>query len=144
MKDPCICLAVLLTVMSAAITGGEALAHGTVCSVDESAMMVEASYHDGSPMSFCDVTVKRIDSGVLVASGSTDGEGHFFFLPPSGIAVMVEVDDGMGHKVSLPVHGDTKAEKENVGRPGNIWLIVTGLGAIFGSAGIYMMIRSRN
>ena len=144
MRSLFIYLSLSITVLCAACYGGEALAHGTVCSVDESAIMVEAAYHDGSPMAFCDVTVKRSDSGVLLASGSTDGEGRFFFLPSSEVAVTVEVDDGMGHLASVSVDpGASGSERESDGRPGNIWLVVTGLGAIFGTAGIYMMIRSR-
>ncbi|HSG28105.1 MAG TPA: hypothetical protein VLA34_06475 [Candidatus Krumholzibacterium sp.] len=136
--------ALVLSALIASCSCGAAFAHGAHCRVDESALMVEAAYHDGSPMSFCDVTVKEEGTESIVLSGSTDDEGRFFFIPAPGRRLIVEIDDGMGHQVSQTLDiSERRDGSEGPGRPRDIWLVVIGVGAIFGAAGLYMMIRSR-
>ncbi len=134
----------VLAALIASCSSGAAFAHGARCRVDDSALMVEATYHDGSPMSFCDVTVIEEGTDSILVSGSTDDEGRFFFLPAPGRRLMVEIDDGMGHQVSQVLDmSEGPGGSEGPGRPRDIWLVVIGVGAIFGAAGLYMMIRSR-
>lgn len=140
--------ALILASLAAALPvlwSGGAGAHGAHCRVERGAVMIEATYHDGSPMEYCEVTVRAAGAGQAVITGSTDGEGRFCFLPAGGSDLSIEVDDGMGHIASARVEAGrpgvaVSAEERS---PAVVWPVTAGVGAVFGLAGIYMMIRQR-
>ena len=115
------------------------MAHGTQCRIVEGVKMIEAAYHDGSPMAFCDVSVFSGDT--LVTSGSTDKDGRFTLAADDARVLRVEIDDGMGHLASIEIGAEEVIE--TVGQKNRMMLTVTGVSVIFGLLGLFSIFRHR-
>lgn len=121
------------------------LAHGVRHSVSEGAMAVTATYDDGSPMAFCDVSVfSSVDPDEPYQTGSTDPAGRFAFVPDTNGSWRVTVDDGMGHAMTAEVNVHTGAagsagpDETKISRS---MALVIGLCWILGFFGIYSLAR---
>jgi len=110
-------------------------AHGVTHEVFEVGTGVRATYDDGSPMAYCDVTVcapGRSESEFQ--AGATDRNGCFAFVPDTNGTWRVSVDDGMGHLVRAEIEvGPNVMESKDGGRgQGRLGRAVVGVSIIFG------------
>lgn len=120
------------------------LAHGVAYREFQVGTGIEATYDDGLPMSFCDVSVfSPTDSGTPYQSGETDPQGCLAFVPNTNGLWKVTVDDGMGHVMTAEVRVDptrsgapVPSHKLNRGLRAMI-----GFSLIFGLFGIYILAR---
>lgn len=122
-----------------------AFGHGARCTVIEGGMSVEAVYHDGSPMSFCDVEVFRPGDEEAYQVGTTDPLGRFAFVPDTTGAWTVAVDDAMGHRATEEI--DVQAAGVKVGRDAGmsrIHGVVVGVSVIFGVFGLFSLFYRRS
>ena len=126
------------------VVGSIALAHGVKHRVFPGGTGIEASYDDGSPMAFCDVTVfAPDDQDGEYQTGTTDPHGRFAFVPDTNGVWTLTVDDGMGHLVSAVVQAGPN-ELVSGGadtRVGRLTGGIVGVSVIFGLFGIYCLIR---
>ncbi|MCK4539431.1 MAG: hypothetical protein KAV42_11600 [Candidatus Krumholzibacteria bacterium] len=126
---------------------GAVMAHGTECRVVQDGLMIEASYDDGSPMSYCDVSVFRPGSpDSAFVTGTTSEDGRFSFVARAEGMWKIEVDDGMGHLAVMDV--EVGPEGATGGQPsarqGRILETVTGVSVIFGLLGLYYIFRRKH
>lgn len=85
-------------------------AHGVSYSIGRGGMVINAAYDDGTPMSYAEAEIIQPDSDLPFASGWTDRNGRFCFLPDTKGDYNIKIDDGMGHmiKFTLPVSENIK------------------------------------
>jgi nickel transport protein len=121
------------------------LAHGVRYSLSEGAMVVTATYDDGSPMAFCDASVfSPADPANAYQAGNTDPRGRFAFVPDTNGLWRLTVDDGMGHAMKAEVNVGTGAvgsagpDEKKISRP---MALLMGFCLIFGLFGIYSLAR---
>lgn len=102
----------LLLLIFLFLPGQYATAHGVTHSLStEKAVLLQAGYSDGSPMSFAEVVVfSPSDSEVEHQNGRTDKNGRFAFLPDVQGEWRVSVSDGMGHAFSRQIRIDNPAD----------------------------------
>jgi nickel transport protein len=120
--------------------------HGTHCSWIEGGTAVEAVYHGGEPMAFCDVSVFRPGGEEApYQTGSTDPRGRFAFVPDTTGTWKVTVDDGMGHSATAEVLvGPEGIRTEGGGRaPDRIRGIIVGISVIFGFFGLFSFLYGK-
>jgi nickel transport protein len=123
-----------------------AFAHGVRHSVSEGATVVAATYDDGSPMAFCDVTVLAPQNGEApYQEGTSDRNGCFAFLPDTNGTWTVTIDDGMGHleeaRIEIDSIGGPKTETAHA--PDRLGGAVVGISIIFGIFGVYALLTRR-
>jgi nickel transport protein len=106
---------------------------------------VTARYDDGEPMSYAAVEISAPDAEIGFQTGRTDRNGCFMFRPEVQGKWNVVVNDGMGHRLALPLElgagsnatgtndAVVSAPVQSVSRPVKI---ITGLCIIFGLYGI--------
>ena len=120
------------------------LAHGARHTVIKGGTGVEATYDDGSPMAFCDVSVFSPSDPVgEYQTGTTDPRGRFAFVPDTNGAWKVTVDDGMGHMVTAEIAVGLEGIKQGGSRNGvdRPMGAIVGVSLIFGLFGLYCLIR---
>ena len=77
-------------------------AHGTLGSVDRaSGILISASYDDGEPMSYAEVSIIVGDEPIPFQTGRTDKHGRFMVFPGSEGTCKAVIKDGMGHGITL-------------------------------------------
>ncbi|MBT3194041.1 MAG: hypothetical protein HN341_15975 [Verrucomicrobia bacterium] len=126
------------------VVGSFAFAHGVQHRVFPGGTGVEATYDDGSPMAFCDVTVVAPgDQGNEHQTGTTDPHGRFAFIPDTNGIWNLSVDDGMGHLVTAEVQIGPNAlvGSRPDTRVGRLTGGIVGVSVIFGLFGIYCLCR---
>jgi nickel transport protein len=111
-------------------------------------MAVEATYHDGSPMAFCDVEVFRPSGEEPYQTGTTDSHGRFAFVPNTTGSWSVAVDDGMGHRAIAEVVVDTQEIQlsqthTHDGGIDTTGRLVLGLSAILALFGLISLVYAR-
>lgn len=108
------------------------------------AVVVHARFDDdGHPAANADISVYRQGEGEAFASGTTDPNGLFAFVPDAAGRWTAVVDDGFGHRETLDVEprldGSLPPEAE---APVSRWRdLITGLAILFGATGIWMARR---
>ncbi|CAN2044543.1 nickel transport protein [Candidatus Magnetomoraceae bacterium gMMP-1] len=129
-------------------------AHGTAYSIlnDNNAVTLFFYYSDGEPMNYAEILIlspetagQKSEQKIEYQNGRTDQKGRFAFYPDSAGTWLIEVNDGMGHKVSAEVevkdtsgsNKENQAQDERV-QPGNkcdqtpkSFKIILGLSLIF-------------
>ncbi len=123
-----------------------ALAHGVRHGVSEGATVVSATYDDGSPMSFCDVSVFGPDSSEHpYQEGTSDRNGCFAFVPDTNGVWKITVDDGMGHilKARIDVDSTQSRRMDSTRHADRLGGVAVGIGVIFGCFGLYSMLARR-
>lgn len=122
-------------------------AHGAECRLVENGLMIEASYDDGSPMAYCDVSVFRPGSPDSVfVTGTTSEDGRFSLVARAEGKWKIEVDDGMGHLAVLEMEigrGGVTGDQSFVRRDRTLQ-VVTGVSIIFGIFGLYSIFRRKH
>jgi nickel transport protein len=111
--------------------------------VSEGATVVAATYDDGSPMAFCDVTVFGPDAREEpYQEGTSDRNGCFAFLPDTNGTWTVTVDDGMGHVAEARIDIDSAGGRrsEEAHHADRLSGAVVGISVIFGCFGVYAML----
>ena len=122
------------------------LAHGVRHSVSEGATVVTATYEDGSPMAFCDVTVFAPGSRQEpYQEGTSDRNGCFAFLPDTNGTWRVTVNDGMGHLADavIKIGSAGRRDVHKAHHADRLGGAMVGIGVIFGCFGIYAMLAGR-
>ncbi|MFH1313686.1 MAG: hypothetical protein ABIJ00_10750 [Candidatus Eisenbacteria bacterium] len=135
----------ILAVGLVAIAAVVCLGHGAQCEAIEGAVAIEARYHDGNPMAFCDAEVLRPgDDSEAFQTGSTDCHGAFGFVPDTTGTWKVVVDDGMGHMASSEVIvGPDGIRGESAVGGDRVREVVTGVAVIFGLFGVVALFYCR-
>jgi len=139
-------LVVTAALIALAIGTPGVLAHGVRHSVSHGATVVTATYDEGSPMAFCDVTVFGPDSKEEpYQEGTSDRNGCFAFLPDTNGAWKVTVDDGMGHLVEAGIDIDSAGRQraDKAYHADRLSGAVVGISVIFGCFGVYAMLSGR-
>lgn len=142
------CRACLLAIAGLIVTiaPSHVLAHGVQHGVSEGATVVTATYDDGSPMAFCDVTVLAPESDEeCYQEGTSDRNGCFAFLPDTNGIWKVTVDDGLGHmvKARIEVGSIGRGKTETAAPPDRLGGAVVGISTVFGVFGLYAMFAAR-
>ncbi len=131
--------------------------HGTACRLFDGVAGIEASYDDGRPMAFCDVTVYfPAGEKKIYLAGETDANGRFIFIPDASGRFRVAVDDGMGHVTAIEFEFN---DGSVAGKPGSIKgesgggcffigldrtsAVITGISVIFGLFGLVSLFHRR-
>jgi len=125
---------------------GSCLGHGAHGTRIEGAAGIEASYHGGGPMAFCDVRVYRPgDAEGAFHTGTTGPLGRFAFVPDTSGTWRVVVDDGMGHVAEIEVAVDAAMTETTLrGDPSNrMDGVIVGVSVIFGLFGLTALVRRR-
>ncbi len=122
-------------------------AHGVAHSfITEKAVLLQAAYSDGSPMSFAEVVVfSPLDSKVEHQNGRTDKNGRFAFLPDEQGEWSISVTDGMGHAFTRQIRIDNPTDpalpapqnRNTAGTP----IVIAGV--VMGLLGIAYYLRAR-
>ena len=144
----------ILAIGIVAVPAGVCLGHGAHCDIIDGAAAIEARYHDGNPMAFCDVEVFRPGEGTEVfQTGVTDSHGRFVFVPDTTGEWKVTVDDGMGHLAAARFSpGTDEVPDESAGVTGHtgsaedgdrIREVVMGIAVIFGLFGVMALFYCR-
>ena len=123
-----------------------AMAHGTESLVVEGAVAIKAVYDDQSPMAFCDVSVFAPgESTEPFLTGASDANGHFAFVPDRMGTWSLQVDDGMGHLVSVSAVVDDNGLPQVVSLRHTDRLRggVVGVGVILGVFGLAALLTRR-
>jgi hypothetical protein len=121
-------------------------AHGLGAERIEGGTGIAATYSDGSPMAFVDVTVYAPDAEEeIFQEGTTDRDGRFVFFPAMTGKWMIEVDDGMGHALrkEVEVLNEPAALPSPSAKTNPLTGVITGLSIIFGLFGCWALWRSR-
>jgi hypothetical protein len=124
---------------------GVCVAHGARCTVIEGGVSVEAVYHDGNPMGFCDVEVFRPGLEEAYHVGTTDPQGRFGFVPDTTGVWKVSVDDAMGHRATAEISVD--ADRLRTAGPAamsRIQGLLVGASVIFGVFGLVSLFYRRS
>ncbi|ARM31316.1 hypothetical protein [Prosthecochloris sp. HL-130-GSB] len=124
-----------------------ATAHGVAHSMStEKAVLLQAAYSDGSPMSFAEVVIfSPSDSEVEHQNGRTDKNGRFAFFPDEQGEWSVSVTDGMGHAFTRQIRIDNPSDlsllaPQSQNTPGTPIAIA---GVVMGLLGIASYLRAR-
>ena len=136
------CLAV--GVAGLLMLGAIALGHGVQHRVFPGGTGVEATYDDGSPMAFCDVSVfSPGEPASEYQTGITDPRGRFAFVPDTNGVWKVTVDDSMGHMVTAEIAVGPEGITQGGGRKGvdRSTGAIVGVSVIFGLFGLYCLVR---
>ncbi len=125
----------------------EAFAHGVVCEIKKSkAFVIKVEYDDGTPMDYAEVKIFSPDNKKIEhATGYTDKNGYFAFVPDKPGKWLIKIDDGMGHGVTREIAVEKKMnlEKEVV-HYFPLWLrVLVGLSIIWGLMGTMFFILTR-
>jgi hypothetical protein len=123
------------------------MAHGPECRIVQDGYMIEALYDDGSPMSFCDVSVFSHGSpDSAYVTGTTSEDGRFSFVADAEGKWKIEVDDGMGHLavMEMEIGPEGMTTSQPSARKGRVLEAVTGVSVIFGLLGLYYVFRRKN
>ncbi len=120
--------------------------HGSHCTVVVGGTAVEAVYHDGGPMAFCDVEIYRPgDEQEPFHTGETDPRGRFAFVPDTTGTWRVRVDDGMGHVATTEVV--IGADMMEAAEPRHVYDrmsgTIVGVSVIFGLFGLAALVHRR-
>lgn len=140
-----VAILVARTAASLMTVASPALGHGVRHRVFPGGTGIEATYDDGSPMAYCDVTVFSPGSrDGEYQTGTTDAHGRFAFIPDTNGLWTLTVDDGMGHLVSAEVQaGPSESPGGEGARIDRLRGGIVGLSMIFGVFGIYCLARQR-
>lgn len=77
-------------------------AHGTLGSVDRvTGILIFASYDDGDPMSYAEVSILVDGQPMPFQTGRTDKKGRFMVFPEGEETYKALIKDGMGHGITL-------------------------------------------
>lgn len=135
------------------ILGGRATclhAHGVSGLVSPGGIVIAAAYDSGDLMSYAKVTLFAPGAQLPFQSGRTDRNGRFCFFPDGPGQWKVLIDDGIGHRLTLPVFVDEKLnflpERSEADIPERIMTVekaFMGVCLIFGGSGIVYGLRSR-
>ncbi len=125
-----------------------ALSHGARHNVSDGGTVVTATYDNGNPMAFCDVTVFAPgDAEKPYQKGTSDRNGRFAFLPDTNGTWKVHVDDGMGHSVKVEVDidrdGVRSVRKPHHEHHNHLGGTAVGIAAILGCFGLYVVFARR-
>ncbi len=128
------------------LCASSALAHDLTIRVelDEPTVILRAAYDGDEPAVNADVQITSPQqASPPFQSGSTDRNGCFSFVPDTGGAWAVVVDDGFGHRREQAIEVDwSKAGGPHA--EGRDWSqVVAGLGLIFGLSGVFFWSRAR-
>ncbi|MCP4117579.1 MAG: DUF4198 domain-containing protein [Desulfobacteraceae bacterium] len=107
-------LFVLISV--ALILPGVALAHGTGYRVlqQDKAVTLECYYSDGTAMAYAETYIYSPEDAELEhQNGRTDKNGRIAFFPDTPGTWLVEVSDGMGHKIQGRVQVQPEQTQES-------------------------------
>jgi nickel transport protein len=146
----------LLVGLGWAVAAAPALAHGVEArAVNCQAVVVEAAYGDGEPMSYAEAVVYGPDNArTPFLRGRTDRLGRVAFCPDQRGAWRVEIHDGMGHRAVRELHGrppvaggappapSPPASGSPPGLPVHLKALV-GISLVFGLAGLVALFRRR-
>jgi nickel transport protein len=121
-------------------------AHGTGSVRIEGGVGIEATYSDGSAMSYCEVSVfSPTDRDTAFQQGNTDMHGRFLFSPDEPGEWLLVVDDGMGHqlqeKMTVTQESTMVKQEEEKTRFSKFQGTIIGLSVIFGIFGVLTLIR---
>ncbi|HIE04281.1 MAG TPA: carboxypeptidase regulatory-like domain-containing protein [Candidatus Latescibacteria bacterium] len=112
---------------------------------EEGKVWIDAFFPDGRPARNVKVKVLRPDGSEL-RSGRTDEEGRFSFDPGDGRRFKVIVQGSMGHraKAEVTLGEETRVSHQLPYKVKIPWReVFSGLGYIFGGAGIILYLLSR-
>ncbi len=137
----------ILILLAPPLTPGDVMAHGAECRLVRGGVTIEALYDDGSPMSYCDVSVFRPGSpDSTFLTGTTSEDGRFSYVARTEGMWKIEVDDGMGHMAVMEMEvgpeGGTGGQPS--ARQNRILETVTGVSVIFGLLGLYYIFRRKH
>jgi len=121
-------------------------AHGVEYEVKEGkAVVLKIGYDDGEPMSYAEVKIfSPDDKDIEHQNGRTDKNGCFAFSPDQLGEWKVIVNDGTGHGAvtKVEVKETMKIETTVKGWP-RLQKLITGIGVIWGFAGLIFYLRVR-
>jgi len=123
-----------------------ACAHGLDTSVRQgAAVVVTATYEDGSPMAFEACEVLPPGDRPVFQVGRTDRLGRVAFLPdrPGEWRVRVTSEDGHGAVMPVTVDEGMIAAASAPRGGGRGWKLATGLGMLFGVFGLLNLTMQR-
>lgn len=125
-------------------------AHGVSGLVSRGGVVIAATYDSADPMSYARVTIFAPGVELPFQGGRTDRNGRFCFFPDGPGQWKVLIDDGIGHRLTLPVFVDEGLnllpERADAHIPKRIMTIekaFMGVCLIFGGSGIVYGLRSR-
>ncbi len=122
-----------------------AYGHAMFVSMGEGAVFVQCYYDDGTAAAFADVRVYG-PCRKEFASGITDKNGIFAFLPDTAGDWQAVIDDGMGHRVVKDFIIDedfkTVVHKKTNGIP-KFYGVIIGVCLIFGLWGLFALITAK-
>ena len=122
-------------------------AHGARHDTFAAGTGIRATYDDGSPMAFCEVTVQALGRRETrpYQTGLTDPHGCFAFVPDTNGTWQVRVDDGMGHvlQTAIDVGAEAVAPAGHAAAHPHLSDAIVGLSVIFGLFGIWALWRQR-
>ena len=129
--------------LSALACAGTARAHGVeLIKEDRPTVQVRASYSDGGPMNYAEVSIYAPDdSQRAFQRGRTDRLGRFAFCPQQKGSWRVIISDGMGHQIDEKIEvGKAPGAAPSVapqaaGLP-MAYKVLVGLSLIFGLFGL--------
>ena len=110
-------------------------AHGVDVVTLTTAQGLQASYSDGTPMSWAEVSLYRPGSDAAFSSGYADDNGCYAFVPDTAGTWRVIFNDGMGHGVdhSFTVNAELLLESGTPTGPiPLLYKVFSGLAIIFG------------
>ncbi|MFC1526871.1 hypothetical protein ACFL6X_08695 [Candidatus Latescibacterota bacterium] len=135
--------AALLVVLGAPEHG---FGHGVTHEAFDVGAGIKATYSDGTPMAYCDVTVFAPDDpDSEFQIGSTDPNGCFAFVPDTTGDWRLTVDDGMGHLLAAEIRVGLGGVESVGGQPGGDRLssVVVGISVVFGLFGAATLLLRR-
>jgi len=125
-------------------------AHGVSGTASRGGIVIAASYDSGDPMSYSKVTIFAPGVKLSFQGGRTDRNGRFCFFPDGPGQWKVLIDDGIGHRMSLPVFVDEglnmlpeSADAHIPIHMKNVERAFMGVCLIFGATGIVYGLRAR-
>lgn len=98
---------------------------------------IRAMYDGGEAMSYAKVTISAPDSKTVFQTGRSDRNGRFCFFPDVPGIWKVVVEDGIGHRLEMPINVD-QAKKAHEQQPQSAGLNKTSK-AFFGISIILFM-----
>jgi nickel transport protein len=128
-----------------------ARAHGVKGIISSGGIVVAAEYDTGEPMNYAMVQISAPAAKLTFQSGRTDRNGRFCFFPDMPGEWKVVVDDGMGHRLEVPVSVNEAMElktNEQTGRSAGSSLskyekALMGICIIFGISGFLFLWREK-
>lgn len=126
--------------------GPAALAHEVDHRVDErAAFVITFEESDGEPFAGASVEIRRAGSDEIVASGMTDRDGEFTFVPPEPGRFDIRASSADGHGDVFTLEAAPRGAGKTVAASGtNRWArLIAGAGLLLGAFGGWSLWRSR-